>query len=40
MSKRYRTFFSSRKDFEQTMFLLKYLALPALLIVGFFIAIA
>lgn len=39
MSKRYRCIFASRRDYEQTMFLLKYLALPAALIVGFFIAV-
>lgn len=39
MRKRYRRIFSSRKDYEQTMFLLKFLALPALLIVGFFLSV-
>lgn len=40
MSKRYRRLFSSRKDYEHTMYLLKFLALPSIVIITFFLAIS
>jgi len=40
MSNRYKRIFSSRKDYEQTMYLLKFLVLPMVVMIGFLLYVS